>query len=383
MNILDIDAASFAGRVAHVAASELHGLVSRGRPGGIINWYDRGGSELPPEQINLDIDAAADYVTTKHCSGEQLWHKMLLERRAAPNRKDQTAFADLPFSVQLAYNIFAQVCDLAHSRIQAEQNRAENDLDLATQPEVRLKLEDSIFEPEEDMGTLRPEAVIASGLDAVRRDLEARDALLVQDQTEIAAITGLDKLNDPVADLSSQLRSELADAFFPSSEMITIGEREYRKFIRYPEEVDDGTLRCIACGQIDEEEYHDQALCPACNEGSRDAQELAANFSSAGAPDPAGEAGAAGAAAGEDGGSVGNIADASCEGAGAPGASSASTNAPPAAAPGGEAAALSIGAKPHTPAAGPVGFDPLKIGDAPPAPKPNRGGRGKKKQKSA
>lgn len=47
------------------------------------------------------------------------------------------------------------------------------------------------------------------------------------------------------------------------TETITIGRRTYRKFIPYPQEVKDGTARCFVCGQIDEPDYHDAALCPA------------------------------------------------------------------------------------------------------------------------
>lgn len=36
----------------------------------------------------------------------------------------------------------------------------------------------------------------------------------------------------------------------------------YRKFIFPGEPVDDGTVRCVFCGQIDEDEAHDAALCP-------------------------------------------------------------------------------------------------------------------------
>lgn len=46
-------------------------------------------------------------------------------------------------------------------------------------------------------------------------------------------------------------------------EMIEIDGRPYRKFIHFPGPVDDGTFRCIRCGQIDEEEFHDDALCKA------------------------------------------------------------------------------------------------------------------------
>ena len=40
-------------------------------------------------------------------------------------------------------------------------------------------------------------------------------------------------------------------------EKITIGHREYSRFIMHPKAVRDGTVRCICCGQIDEPEYHD------------------------------------------------------------------------------------------------------------------------------
>lgn len=43
---------------------------------------------------------------------------------------------------------------------------------------------------------------------------------------------------------------------------ITIGSRQLVQFIPFPQPVRDGTVRCIACGQIDEPEYHDNTLCP-------------------------------------------------------------------------------------------------------------------------
>lgn len=38
----------------------------------------------------------------------------------------------------------------------------------------------------------------------------------------------------------------------------------YRRFIPFPQKITDRTLRCISCGQIDEDEIHDEKLCPAC-----------------------------------------------------------------------------------------------------------------------
>nr|WP_278374558.1 hypothetical protein [Brucella anthropi] len=46
-------------------------------------------------------------------------------------------------------------------------------------------------------------------------------------------------------------------------EYIMIDGRRYRKFIHFPEEVTDGTLRCIACGQIEDEPWHDEEICKA------------------------------------------------------------------------------------------------------------------------
>jgi hypothetical protein len=43
---------------------------------------------------------------------------------------------------------------------------------------------------------------------------------------------------------------------------ISIGGRDYVKFIPHPQVVSDGTCRCFGCGQIDEPDYHDAALCP-------------------------------------------------------------------------------------------------------------------------
>lgn len=64
------------------------------------------------------------------------------------------------------------------------------------------------------------------------------------------------------------MEANSTDAHEPT---ITIGGQTYRKFIPYPAPVDDDTLRCIACGQIDEPEYHDPKLCPCCQEFSPDA----------------------------------------------------------------------------------------------------------------
>lgn len=42
---------------------------------------------------------------------------------------------------------------------------------------------------------------------------------------------------------------------------IEIGGREYSRFIQWPSEVRDGTVRCFQCGQMDEPEYHLDEYC--------------------------------------------------------------------------------------------------------------------------
>lgn len=39
-------------------------------------------------------------------------------------------------------------------------------------------------------------------------------------------------------------------------EKISFGGRQVSRFIRHPKAVRDGTVRCIACGQIDEPDWH-------------------------------------------------------------------------------------------------------------------------------
>lgn len=42
---------------------------------------------------------------------------------------------------------------------------------------------------------------------------------------------------------------------------IEIDRKVYERFVRYPREVTDGTFRCIQCGQIDDEPWHDHQIC--------------------------------------------------------------------------------------------------------------------------
>lgn len=43
--------------------------------------------------------------------------------------------------------------------------------------------------------------------------------------------------------------------------LIDIGGRMVRRFIPFPGPVEDDTVRCICCGQIDEDGFHDYEVC--------------------------------------------------------------------------------------------------------------------------
>lgn len=52
---------------------------------------------------------------------------------------------------------------------------------------------------------------------------------------------------------------------YASRQKITVGLAQYQRMIFYPAEVTDGTVRCFACGQIDEPDIHDMAICLAAH----------------------------------------------------------------------------------------------------------------------
>jgi hypothetical protein len=63
------------------------------------------------------------------------------------------------------------------------------------------------------------------------------------------------------SDISAGSISRVNGEHVTFNDTIEIGGRSYRRFIRHPDEVDDGTVRCIQCGQIDELEWHDGQPC--------------------------------------------------------------------------------------------------------------------------
>lgn len=151
MDILDIDALSFAGRTAHVASAEIYGMLEHGEVRPIVDWFSPSGSELEPELVEGSIAAMAGYVLHRRCSGETLFHF------AQPGQD----WPGQSYARRTAYDLFAATIASVGSKLLDEQRKAEEALELATRPTSTVLLEDTIFEPEEGLGTQRPEAVAA------------------------------------------------------------------------------------------------------------------------------------------------------------------------------------------------------------------------------
>lgn len=152
MNILEIDAVNFAGRVGHVAAAELAGLLNHGEVRPEVGWF---AGELGAEAgaaLGERIDGMAGYVLQRQCSGETLY-------RAHGGAMEWQACSPWMWH---CYDLFVVTVLAVGSRLLAEQRWMEAAHRQAAQANAPLKLEDSIFEREESLGTLRPEAVAAA-----------------------------------------------------------------------------------------------------------------------------------------------------------------------------------------------------------------------------
>lgn len=150
MDILEIDAVNFAGRVAHVAAAELYGLLLHGEVKPEPCWFMV--DDIEAEEIDQKIDAMAAYVAKRRCAGEQLFRA---HTRSCPWEEEN------PWR-HAAFDLFSSTVTIVAAQLLKRQAQAERALDLATRPTpAPVKLEDTIFEPEEGLGKLRPEAVDA------------------------------------------------------------------------------------------------------------------------------------------------------------------------------------------------------------------------------
>jgi hypothetical protein len=89
---------------------------------------------------------------------------------------------------------------------------------------------------------------------------EAGEALRRVDVVRVAMAPAVDDARRNYEQLQATFRKAQVRAAQPVSEFVDVGGRSVRRFIPHSMTVDDGTVRCIGCGQIDEDGYHDLDL---------------------------------------------------------------------------------------------------------------------------
>lgn len=154
MDILEIDAVNFAGRVAHVAAAELFGLLEHGEVRPVDGWLV-AGEAVDPDTLSATIDKMAGYVAQRAPVGETLYRAF---RPLGGAPWDVQTLA-----VQSAFELFAVTSARVSSRLLQLQAEEEQRLAASRMAQGRpVDVEDTIFEQEESLHTMRPEALEAA-----------------------------------------------------------------------------------------------------------------------------------------------------------------------------------------------------------------------------
>lgn len=175
MDILDIDAVNFAGRVGHVAAAELAGLLTHGEISPMQDWFLR---EPATEEADLGaaVDQMAGYVVRRLCTGETLFRHL-----------DVGEWDEAPLALRAAFEVFASTVASVGSKLLQDQRAAEAAMELATRPSPKpVAVEDTIFEKEESLGAMRPEAQ-ASAVQVAERDRQLKAEARARRKAEQAA----------------------------------------------------------------------------------------------------------------------------------------------------------------------------------------------------
>lgn len=163
MNITNIDATSYATRVAQQATAELFGLLSSATDAlePVQRWFDPDFATLIPDRDRSDddvetalvIEALGEYACARSVAGETLYRWAIGQEFVA--RGEWTTLA---FATQLAFTLFCQTAENTVKHLTDEQQRLAAAKARPTAP-APLKLEDSIFEEHDKLSELRPEAV--------------------------------------------------------------------------------------------------------------------------------------------------------------------------------------------------------------------------------
>lgn len=175
MDITKIDPVSYATRVAHLAAGEMFGLLAEAQePAQLEAWYRAGNAgtlataEIGDQVLHMGLYVASNQVE----QGERLWRWAV--------SKGYVPAGDWPvlgLASRQAFECFVDTARHCYLGLATAQKAVDDARQAAGTAPAPLALEDSIFEREEPLGTLRPEAVAAGPLVArYTRERELDDA---------------------------------------------------------------------------------------------------------------------------------------------------------------------------------------------------------------
>lgn len=178
MDITLIDAVSYATRVGNVAAAELYGLLADGE-GPAINWFNPTSqlvdAELEEKWIEWLGDQVAElgqYVCINLVEQGERLYRWGGSKGIVPT----VDWVLLDVADKQAFEAFVDT--VRHTFIGlsiAQQAQANARAAAGVRPPEKPALEDTIFEKEESIHTLRPEAIAAAPLQA-RLQRETEDA---------------------------------------------------------------------------------------------------------------------------------------------------------------------------------------------------------------
>lgn len=168
MDIAQIHVGSYATRIAQVASSELAAWLQEdidlvvpletwfdpSRP----NPLDADGEDHEAAERQRILEAMGEYVCARRIEvGETLYRHAVGQGLV----RDQGSWASLPFSQRQPWETFVSTCRAVYADLIAAQLATVDARRQALAEAPALKREDSIFEEEESLGTLIPEAVAA------------------------------------------------------------------------------------------------------------------------------------------------------------------------------------------------------------------------------
>lgn len=180
MDILKIDPVSYATRVAHMAAGEMYGLLSdKTEAPALEAWYRPGAPTLETHEIASQVLAMGGYVAAQTVTQGERLYRWAVMRGFIPPGIDWSA---LQLADRLAFEVFVDTARNAFGGLAIEQKAVTDAQAAAGIAPAVLKREDSIFDEQEPIGTLRPEAVAAGPMleryqrARERADMETRQA---------------------------------------------------------------------------------------------------------------------------------------------------------------------------------------------------------------